>query len=253
MDLKPGTLVTANVRLVEPLAKGAMGSVWIAEHVFLRTRVAVKFIAERLVSADPEAVARFHREASCAAQIKSPHVVQTFDQGLMTDGTPYIVMELLEGESLRQRLERSGPLTLRQTALVVAHVAKALHKAHKHRIVHRDIKPENIFLSLVDEGERLVKVLDFGTAKQTHVLEDKKLTIPGVLIGTPEYMSREQVMQAEEVDYRADLWALSVAAYEALTGQVPFVYVQSLCALAGIVQGLPADDRGTLFTSKGML
>ncbi len=146
MELSPGTFVTDNLRLVELLGEGGMGCVWVAEHLTLRTKVAVKFIAAELIAQSPELVARFTREATAAAQIKSPHVVQTFDHGVMTDGSPYIVMELLEGEDLGQKLDREQTLPLAQVEVVISQVAKALNKAHAAGIIHRDIKPDNIFL-----------------------------------------------------------------------------------------------------------
>jgi len=237
MKLRPGTAVTPNVRLEEPIAQGAMGSVWLAEHMTLNTKVAVKFISDRLDPDDPEVLERFIREASTAAQIKSSHVVQTFDQGVMRDGTPYIVMEYLEGEELRERLDRDGQLPLDTVQKVVAQTAKALGMAHKAGIIHRDIKPENVFLSTHDD-ELHVKVFDFGIAKRrNHAMgvdgaEARRraritdprlgLTNDGVMVGTPEYMSPEQVMSASQVDHRADLWGLAVVTYVCLTGQLPF-------------------------------
>lgn len=237
MKLQPGTAVTPNVRLEQPIAQGAMGSVWLAEHLTLNTKVAVKFISDRLDPDDPEVLERFIREASTAAQIKSSHVVQTFDQGVMRDGTPYIVMEYLEGEELRERLDRDGQLPLDTLQKVVTQTAKALGMAHKAGIIHRDIKPENIFLSTHDD-ELHVKVFDFGIAKRrNHAMgvDDAEarrrarmtdprlgLTNDGVMVGTPEYMSPEQVMSASQVDHRADLWGLAVVTYVCLTGQLPF-------------------------------
>jgi serine/threonine-protein kinase len=221
MHLSPGMMVTTNVRLTRPLGEGAMGCVWVADHLTLKTEVAVKFISASLALEDPEIVERFTREASIAAQIKSPHVVQTFDQGVMSDGTPYIVMELLEGESLQDLLERQERLGLAPTAQIVLQVARALSKAHELGIVHRDIKPDNIFITYTDDGV-FSKILDFGIAKQTQLPKMGGLTNPGVMVGTPEYMSPEQVLSAKDVDFRADIWALAVTAYYCLTGALPF-------------------------------
>ncbi|MBI4704352.1 MAG: serine/threonine protein kinase [Deltaproteobacteria bacterium] len=145
-SVRAGRLVTGAVRLLRPLGEGAMGSVWVAEHTGLGTEVAVKFISGRWNLADPEIVARFHNEARAAARIKSPHVVQIHDHGLTEDGTPYIVMELLEGESLAERLDREGRLDLATATRIVEQVARALGRAHELGIVHRDLKPDNIFL-----------------------------------------------------------------------------------------------------------
>ena len=221
MELTPGTLVNANLRLVRPLGEGAMGTVWVAEHLTLATQVAVKFIASELARKSPEIVARFEREASVAAKLRSPHVVQTFDRGITEDGTPYIVMELLEGESLQSHLERVGTLTLEETVLVVGQVGRALRRAHEAGIVHRDIKPDNIFL-VQNDDEMFCKVLDFGIAKQGHLPKLGGLTNPGMMIGTPEFMSPEQLLSSKDVDHHADLWALSVTAYYCLTGALPF-------------------------------
>ncbi|MEZ4437445.1 MAG: serine/threonine-protein kinase [Polyangiaceae bacterium] len=237
MSLQPGTEVTPNVRLVSHLADGAMGAVWLAEHMTLNTKVAVKFISDRLDPEEAEVFERFVREASTAAQIKSSHVVQTFDQGVMRDGTPYIVMEYLEGEELGDKLSREKQLDLAEVVLIVSHTAKALQSAHKIGVIHRDIKPDNLFLSTRDD-ELHVKVFDFGIAKIRHPklhdvtevdltaqLSDAAkmgLTNDGVMLGTPEYMSPEAVLSASHVDHHADLWALAVCAYVCLTGELPF-------------------------------
>ena len=220
MELAPGMMVTANVRLTEALGEGAMGCVWVAEHLTLKTNVAVKFISEHHAANDL-VLQRFGREASTAAQIKSPHVVQTFDQGLMADGTPYIVMELLDGASLQERLDRSGPLSLEEAAEIITHVGRALSKAHKLGIVHRDIKPDNIFLTSTDDGP-FAKILDFGIAKQTQLPKMGGLTDVGVMVGTPEFMSPEQVISSKDVNHHADLWGLAVTMYQALTNDLPF-------------------------------
>jgi eukaryotic-like serine/threonine-protein kinase len=221
MWLGPGTQVTPNVRLLELLGEGGMGSVWVAEHAGLKTRVAVKFVSRELVERDPSLIERFNREAALTAKIKSPHVIQTFDHGVMPDGQAYIVMELLEGEALSDRLERDGRLSPEETCLVVQQTAKGLSRAHKMGVVHRDIKPENLFLVDDDDG-LFVKILDFGIAKQTSLPLTQNVTGTNMMVGTPEYMSPEQVMSAKDVSAQADLWSLSVVAYRCLTGGVPF-------------------------------
>ncbi len=221
MSLGPDTMVTPNVRLVRPLGHGGMGSVWVADHLGLSTQVAVKFISGRLLREEPGVVERFKREAAAAARIKSPHVVQVFDHGLMTDHRPFMVMELLEGESLGDRGARLGRLSLGETVEITTQVCKALSAAHEQQIVHRDIKPDNIFLTTC-AGEMLVKVLDFGIAKQTSLPNYDQLTGAKTLVGTPEYMSPEQVVSARHVTAQADLWALAVVVYQALTGGMPF-------------------------------
>lgn len=219
MNLQAGAIVGNNLRLVRPLKRGGMGSVWVAEHQTLRMQVAVKFMAERLTE-DREYVERFAREALASAQIKSPHVVQVFDHGV-ADGTPYIVMELLEGEDLRTRLTRTGPLGVREAAQIIVQLARALTKAHAAGIVHRDIKPDNIFL-VEHDGEPFIKVLDFGVAKHAAHDTEFAMTGTGAMVGTPHYMSPEQILSARRVDHRADLWSVGVVMYRSLTGAVPF-------------------------------
>ena len=228
MDLAPGAKVRENLELVRPLGEGAMGSVWVAKHLGLRNEVAVKFIHSDDKD-DPVLRRRFQREAASCAQIKSPHVVQIYDHGMMEDGTPFMVMEMLEGESLGDYLDRHTRLSHRMTCDVIAQVSRGLTKAHALGIIHRDIKPENIYLVQTDEG-LTAKVLDFGVAKikqegaspNSGWAADGKLTQPGKLVGTPAYMSREQIVTARECDEHVDLWGLAVVAYECLTGVLPF-------------------------------
>ena len=219
MALEPGTLVTQNVRLVSLLGQGGMGSVWRADHLTLDVQVAVKFISAETAKSDVGLRDRFRREASIAAKIKSPHTVQIFDHGKMEDDTPFIVMELLEGQSLGDRLEGEC-LDAAEVTVLVSQIAEVLTRAHEMGIVHRDLKPDNLFL--IDSGyELFVKMLDFGVAKQTS-LPQKSMTTTGAMVGTPVYMSPELIESAKDADRYADLWALAVVAYEALTGEVPF-------------------------------
>jgi serine/threonine protein kinase len=214
----PGVELSGSVRLVEKLGEGGMGSVWTAQHLALRTQVAVKFLAAHMAQ-DAAAAARFQREATAAARIKSPHVVQIFDHGMSADFGPYIVMELLEGSTLSGFVQRHERLTPAYTARVMTQLCRALGKAHAQGIVHRDIKPDNVFL-IDAEHEVFVKVLDFGIAKSTH--DSLSVTSTGAMMGTPHYMSPEQMLSTKHVDLRADLWATSVLAYHCLTGGVPF-------------------------------
>jgi len=195
-----------------------MGSVWRAEHFSLNSQVAVKLVDPEII-AQPEATARFLREAQAAAALRSPHVVQIFDYGVDAE-VPYIVMELLEGESLATRLELQGKLPAAATAEILSQVCRAVSRAHEHGVVHRDLKPDNIFITANDDVE-IAKVLDFGIAK--HVLPGSHgMTHTGAVLGTPYYMSPEQVEGARDVDFRTDLWALSVIAYQCIVGKRPF-------------------------------
>ncbi len=216
--IEPGTLISADVRLASPLAEGAMGSIWKADHLRLGVPVAVKFMNAALVREAPELVERFEREAKAVAQIESEYVVKILDFGVTDRGIPYMAMELLQGETLTTLLVRAHRLGLRDTVRLVAHIASALDAAHAVGIVHRDVKPDNIFLR--DTEKLHAKLVDFGVAK--HTLASKRLTFHGVMVGTPHYMSPEQIADATKVDHRTDLWALGVVAFEALTGVLPF-------------------------------
>jgi serine/threonine-protein kinase len=218
-ELLPGLLVTPTVRLSRPLGAGGMGSVWVADHLALKTEVVVKFMSKELAQS-PDAVARFAREAAAASQVKSPHVVQTFDHGVTADGVPYIVMELLEGTDLAQHLEKRGKMQPAEVHAIYTQVAKALGKAHAVGIVHRDLKPDNIFLCAGEGDELFVKVLDFGIAKGDARLGSGTTT--GQVIGTPYYMSPEQIVGSRTIDLRADIWSLGVVVFELLTGTRPF-------------------------------
>jgi eukaryotic-like serine/threonine-protein kinase len=218
----PGIILGGKYRLISEIGRGGMGSVWRAEHLAWEAPVALK-IMNRDITARPEAVARFEREVRLAAGLRSPHVVQVLDHGLdEATQTPYIAMELLEGESLARRLRRLGPLSPVETFDVFSQLVRALARAHAAGIVHRDLKPDNVFLVRNDE-EQLAKVLDFGVAKWTAPdISESGLTRPGSVVGTPYYMSPEQIQGSREIDHRADLWALAAIACECLTGRRPF-------------------------------
>ena len=227
MEPREGDLVTENLRLTRLLGRGGMGSVWIAKHNSLDVDVAVKFVTKELLSGgDPMVIERFRREAQLAAKIESQHVVRIFDHGLTKgDGAPYIVMELMRGESLASRLARLQRLALGDAARIVSEIANGLEAAHEMGVIHRDIKPHNVFLARGREGKEIAKILDFGIAKTTNPGEEVHQAVKtstGVLIGTPQYMSPEQLMRAGAPDAGADLWALSVVAYELVTGKLPF-------------------------------
>ena len=218
MEPEPGKIIGGKYRLEKPLARGGMGSVWFARHTELDAPAAVKFMAHELVGT-PVAEMRFKREAKAAAQLRSPHVVHIHDYGV-EDGAPYMVMELLDGHDLSAELHRAGKLSIGRVASIVAQVAKALAMAHAAGIVHRDLKPSNLFLARSGDDE-IVKVLDFGVAKETapSLVIDK--TTSGTLVGSPQYMSPEQA-RGEPVDFQSDLWSLGVVVFETLTGRPPF-------------------------------
>jgi serine/threonine protein kinase len=214
-------LVTQKIRLVRPLGAGGMGSVWLADHLALHTQVVVKFIAEALAT-NKEVLGRFEREAAAASQVKSPHVVQILDHGVSDAGRPFMVMELLEGHDLSTHIEKLGRLPLTDVAEIVAQLSRALSRAHERGIVHRDIKPQNIFLCDAGSGELFVKLLDFGIAKGAAVEKLDAATKTGTVVGTPYYMSPEQLVGAKDVDFHTDLWSVGVVAFEAMTGTRAF-------------------------------
>src|SRR5689334_17447672 len=162
MSLSAGRIINGKYRLEKPLARGGMGSLWVAEHVKLGTRIALKFMAISVVD-EPAAQARFEREAKATAVLHSPHVVQVFDYGI-DEEMPFIAMELLEGQDLGERLKQVRRFDPRTAAVLLMQMAKGLGKAHEAGIVHRDLKPRNVFLARTEEGD-LVKLLDFGIAK----------------------------------------------------------------------------------------
>lgn len=219
-EFVPLTVIAGRYRLDEEIGHGAMGSVWRGWHLSLNGPVAVKVIKPALLDS-AEAKARFLREARAAASLRSTHVVQILDHGLHGD-VPFIVMELLEGESLAQRLEREKLLSFGETARITAQVCRALTLAHGRGIVHRDLKPDNIFLAK-EGSEEVAKVLDFGIAKDQSASMTATLeTQEGAILGTPYYLSPEQAQGSLEVDHRSDLWALGVIAFECVTGRRPF-------------------------------
>src|ERR1700690_2316116 len=221
MAIQPAqnVVIAERFRLNRLLGRGGMGSVWHATHLGLDVPCAVKFI-EGEGAQVPEVQARFEREAKAAAHLRSPHVVQILDHGVC-EGTPYIAMELLDGEDLGKRLARVGRLAPHELLTIVTQVCRALTKAHSHGIVHRDLKPDNIFL-VRDDDREIVKVLDFGIAKATGAGAPGTSTRTGAMLGTPYYMSPEQAQGTKAVDARSDLWALAVIVFEALTGRRPF-------------------------------
>jgi len=233
-----GAVISDRYRLKRLLGKGGMGSVWLAEHLALKSEVAVKLIDSELGKFE-QTRARFLREAQLAARIKSAHVVQVYDHGVTPDGQPYIAMEYLLGESLRDRLTARGRMSIAETARMLSHVCRALSRAHEAGLVHRDLKPENIFVAK-DGDEEIFKVLDFGVAKATDALSDSSIdpTRTGALLGTPYYMSPEQAQGLKTVDYRTDIWAMGVLVFECLTGQRQFA-AAALGPLIGKILAAP--------------
>ncbi|WP_437777008.1 protein kinase domain-containing protein [Sorangium sp. So ce1097] len=243
MQHAPDSVVGGKYRLERPLSRGGMGSVWLARHINLGSPVAVKFMAPTY-AASSTFLARFEREARIAANLQSPHVVYVQDYGIDED-TPYLVMELLQGEDLDTRLERVGRLSLADATRVLVQAGKAIRRAHDAGLVHRDLKPANLFLVCAEEEpEEIVKVLDFGIVKETGARLTDEVTRTGELLGSPHYMSPEQVRGEKDVDQRSDLWSLGVILFYAVTGELPFQGDQLGAVIANIlVAPLPSASR----------
>lgn len=215
-----GSVLAGKYRVLRVLGEGGMGIVVAALHLELDQLVAVKFLHQAALG-NSEAQARFTREARAAARIKSEHVARVIDVSRLSDGAPYMVMEYLEGEDLAARL-RSGPLSVEDAVDFVVQACDAVAEAHAAGIVHRDLKPSNLFLTRRANGDGLVKVLDFGISKLNDELGAAGLTSTAALMGSPLYMSPEQMRSARDVDARTDLWAMGAILYELLTAHAPF-------------------------------
>jgi eukaryotic-like serine/threonine-protein kinase len=216
----PGDLVGSKYRIVRLIGDGGMGAVYEARHEVLGSPVALKFLHAELARR-PGLASRFLQEAKVSASIQSPHVTRVTDVDTAPDGSPYLVMELLAGESLQQLLDRRSKLPKDQAIDYALQISSGLEAAHALGVVHRDLKPDNVFIT-PSAGGPLLKLLDFGIAKLRESSEFKKgLTRPGAIMGTPEYMAPEQLYAAERVDHRADIYSLGAIIYEMLTGERP--------------------------------
>ncbi len=236
--------VIGNYRIVSELGKGGMGMVYRAEHTQLGRPAALKMLLPQL-SSNPSIVQRFFNEARAASAIDHPGIVEVFDFGTHTDGAAYIVMALLKGESLEQRIKR-GQMQAMEAAAIVAQVLGALAAAHARGIVHRDLKPDNIFLvpNELMPGGIQVKLLDFGIAKLSGDGTLGSQTQTGVMMGTPAYMSPEQCMGKSDLDHRTDLYSIGCILYQLLTGRPPFLGDQGTgMMIAAHIRDVPADPR----------
>jgi serine/threonine protein kinase len=230
-----GEILAGKYRVERVLGVGGMGVVVAALHLQLDERVAIKFLLPEALS-NAEAVARFAREARAAVKIKSEHVARVIDVGTLETGAPYMVMEFLKGQDLSSHLRESGALPIADAVDFVLQACEALAEAHALGIVHRDLKPANLFLTARADGSPCVKVLDFGISKVTNPAAsgpDLGMTKTQAVMGSPLYMSPEQMASTRDVDGRADIWAMGTILYELVTGRVPFNAdtMPQLCAM----------------------
>ena len=229
-----GQVLASKYRVTARIGEGGMGIVYSGEHVELKTPIAIKVLQPSLAG-DDAARARFLREARLAASIQAEHCARIFDVGTDDAGRPFMVMELLSGEPVDALLAREGRTTPEVAVTILLQLLDMLSEAHAKGLVHRDLKPANLFL--VDKpGESVwVKVLDFGISKRTEPTNERTsfaITEPHSLLGSPEYMSPEQLRDSAQLDTRSDLWACGVILFELLTGKTPFdaTSLPDLCA-----------------------
>lgn len=218
---QPGTVIADKYRVERCLGSGNMGLVFEATHLILRQRVALKVLHPERRTV-PGAAERFLREARAASRLRTQYVARVFDMGETDAGLVYMAMEFLEGEDLLKRLERVGPFGVSEAVSYVLQACEGLAEAHGVDLVHRDIKPSNLFRAIAPDGTASIKLLDFGLSK-IRGPQDSFITKDTTLLGSPVYMAPEQLMNASDVDARADIWALGVVLYELLTGVLPFL------------------------------
>ncbi len=238
MALEPGSVVADKYRIVRLLGSGAMGQVWEATHTLTERGVALKVLSENHQT--QEARVRILREARALGRIQHKNVIEIFDVGELPDGAPFLVMQLLKGETLDDRLDRLGKLPPPEVQIVALGMARALEAAHRAGIVHRDLKPGNVFLHWdADSPDPVVKVLDFGISKI--LTNDVAYTDAGRAVGSPAYMSPEQARGEPDIDARTDLWAFGIVLYEALTGGLPFPGETPYAMVGQILHGAMPD------------
>ena len=242
--LAPGEVVAGKYRIEETAGKGGMAIVYAAHHLLLDQRVAVKVLVAQ-GARDEVTTERFVREAQAAARLLSEHAVRVMDAGILASGQPYLVMEYLEGCDLAELLELSGPIEVPELVDYMLQALEGIAHAHAASIVHRDVKPSNLFITLRPDGSNTVKVLDFGISKSTVEHVDPQVTklTGNVVLGSPAYMSPEQVRNASGVDGRSDVWSLGVSMYELLTGRMPFDGDGVGAILAAILESEPVPVR----------
>jgi len=217
----PGAVISGRYRLLRVLGKGGMGAVWAARNEMISRDVAIKVMLPQAAE-DPASLQRFFTEARICGAIRHPGIVDVIDMGRAEDGSPFLVMELLEGDSLEARIHREGRLPPAVILPVVRDIARTLALAHDRGVVHRDIKPANLFLHRLPTGEVVVKVLDFGISKVASPEGAMRATRTGSIVGSPAYMSPEQALGRRDLDGRTDIYSLGIVLYEALAGRLPY-------------------------------
>jgi serine/threonine-protein kinase len=216
-----GSVIADRYLVTDLLGEGGMGQVYRARHVRLPQQAAIKVLRSEMVR-DPAAIARFNREAANACRIEHERVARVFDFGETSEGLVYLAMEFVPGDSLKTLLQKEGSLTIARTAIIVRQIADGLDAAHRLGIVHRDLKPDNILVTQDElDGTDRCKVVDFGIAKAMGGVDKESLTKTGFVVGTPEFMSPEQLL-GTDIDQRSDVYALALVAYQCLTGDLPF-------------------------------
>jgi serine/threonine-protein kinase len=237
-----GAILGQKYKVRRRIGEGGMGTVWEAEHTLIGRRVAIKTLRPEFAHS-VEVVTRFHREAQAASRIGHVNITEVTDLGITDQGTPYLVMEYLEGESLARVLEHERTLGVARAADIIGQTLGALAAAHAKGIIHRDLKPENIFLT--DHGGRtdFVKLLDFGISKFQSPAGDQRLTTTGVALGTPYYMAPEQAAGCADCDHRVDVYATGALLYEMMTGRSPYKGSNYNNLLAQIVTSDPPPLR----------
>lgn len=230
MPVLPGETLDGKYRVERVIGRGAMGIVVAARHLQLDQRVAIKFLRPELAS-NPVVAERFLREGKAAVKIEGEHVVRVYDVGQLEGGAPFLVMEYVDGMDLAQLIAAEGPLEPERAIEFVLQVCDAMAQAHAAGIIHRDLKPANLFVSQRPNGTQLIKVLDFGISKMSG--SEAAMTRTVAVIGSPLYMSPEQLLSSRDVDETTDLWSLGVVLFELLTGAFPFVAdsIPQLCVM----------------------
>src|ERR1019366_2077949 len=220
---KVGEVIVGKYRIDRMIAEGGMGVIYEAMHLHLDELVAIKFLrADFIGTIDGEIAGRFIREARASAKIKSEHVTRVHDVGTLESGAPYIVMERLHGQDLEILVEKKGVLAIETAVDYILQASEALAEAHALGIVHRDLKPANLFLPPRADGSSCVKVLEFGISKFKNAGGEMGITKTHAVMGSPRYMSPEQMRSSGGVDARADVWAIGIILYELFAGTVPF-------------------------------